>query len=280
MYTCKACKTTPACRHPHLKRKQNEPPSTAQPPEKLEGKGVGDFPKNGWQNEWGWTARLNISLWCNYMYTFILKHFVFNWKNFHIYFCSCVSKKVPRLPPASAGGSSDDEISVYELPQAGAQSMEEVSEEEVMEGEEEGAGEGEDTDEEDMDDDEDEWEDEEDITDEDEEESRYALPPESHSSDSESDQSSEEDQPPPSPRRGRGRRPMMCTPGSDNDPSEPCPQDALFTRDRHGWSRKLNKVKVHRFRGPKPRGPTFERPLEDQPLLYFLMFSPCCSSRK
>ena len=131
-----------------------------------------------------------------------------------------------------------------------------------------------------MDVDEDEWEDEEDITDEDDEESRYALPPESHSSDSESDQSSEEDQPPPSPRRGRGRQPMMCTPGLDNDPSEPCPQDAPFTRDRHGWSRKLNKVKVHRFRGPKPRGPTFERPLEDQPLLYFLMFFPLLLFKK
>ena len=41
----------------------------------------------------------------------------------------------------SAGGNSDDDISVYELPLAGAQSTE-VSEEEVMEEEEEGAGGG------------------------------------------------------------------------------------------------------------------------------------------
>ena len=59
---------------------------------------------------------------------------------------------------------------------------------------------------------------------------------------------------------------MTCTPGSDNDPSEPRPQDAPFTKDRHGWSRKLHKVKVHRFRGLSQDQPVL---LDVFPLLLF-----------
>ena len=104
-----------------------------------------------------------------------------------------------------------------------------------------------------------------------EEETRYALPGESESSgDSdymyEETDSSEDDQPPP-PKQGRGRQP-----GLDDDPTKPCPEDPSYPRDPHGWGR--NKVKVHCFRGPKPSGPTFERPPADQALLYFLLFFP------
>ena len=75
---------------------------------------------------------------------------------------------------------------------------------------------------------------------------------------------------PPPPKRSRGQEP-----GSDDDPEEPgVNQQPQYTRDRHGWTRDLNKIHVNEFEGKQPYGPTMQRPVGDDPLAYFFSFFP------
>ena len=94
---------------------------------------------------------------------------------------------------------------------------------------------------------------------------------------SESDES-ESDELPSQPTRGRRRSAVQ--PGTDDDPDPPSQDEPFYPADRFGWSRKLKKNHVHKFRGKIPQGPTMDRPENDMPLLYFLAFFPIMLFRK
>ena len=68
---------------------------------------------------------------------------------------------------------------------------------------------------------------------------------------------------------------MVQDPGSDADPTRFDPTTgSSHTTDRHGWNRDLTKIKTRKFKSQGPLGPTFDRPINDDPVQYFLSFFP------
>ena len=61
-------------------------------------------------------------------------------------------------------------------------------------------------------------------------------------------------------------------PDSDNDPDSPNIDEDVYAPDNFGWTRSLHKVKVQKFQGPKPEGPSFHKSQAE--VDYFFQFFP------
>lgn len=71
-------------------------------------------------------------------------------------------------------------------------------------------------------------------------------------------------------KRKRGK----AKPGSDDDPDPLDTDNIVYPMDKHGWSRNLKPIHIHRFKGPTPQGPNMAKPEKNDPLSYFLAFFP------
>ncbi|XP_071802409.1 piggyBac transposable element-derived protein 4-like [Asterias amurensis] len=69
--------------------------------------------------------------------------------------------------------------------------------------------------------------------------------------------------------------------GSDDDPDPPSElNEVVYPPDRYGWSRNRKTIKLHKFKGASPEGSSVDRPEQDSPLQYFLMFFPLVLFKK
>ena len=70
-------------------------------------------------------------------------------------------------------------------------------------------------------------------------------------------------------KKGNGKQ-QLRKPESDRDSDPPKEDGEVFVADHLGWTRFLQKVTVRKFKGAKPKGPTFQ--IYQSPVEYFLQF--------
>ncbi|XP_033646466.1 uncharacterized protein LOC117305704 [Asterias rubens] len=100
-------------------------------------------------------------------------------------------------------------------------------------------------------------------------------PADSCSSQTEGEEGEDSIEPPTSSKKKQKKKKKKQTPApvdSDDDPDPPSAYQRDYAPDDQGWTRHLENIQVHSFKGRKPRGPTFGK--KSLPVKYFLKFFP------